>query len=966
MSALLEVHDLDVEIPLPTGRCTPSAASRCAPPRAGRRPGRGVRVRQEPHPARGDGPAAGARPDHRRHDRGRRDGRHRHDAGAAPRSAVLAMAMIFQDSLTALNPTMRIGDQVAEVPRVRLGMSRSDARARALDLLDQVGIRDPESRYRAYPHELSGGMRQRVCIAIALSADPALILADEPTTALDVTIQAQVLGVLARLRRGGRRAGARDPRPGRGQRHVRAAQRHVRRAHRRARPTGGAARRTAAPVHGGPAALGARPRRAGAPAARRSRAHRRTCCTRCRAARSRRGARRRSSGAPTERPPLVGLRPGGPSACWRADEPEHWPRVIAEASRRRRGARARSEELLAVEGLVQHFHRRGGSGRGWAGRGRRGQGRRRGRPLSSAARPSAWSASPAAASPRSAAAPPGCTPHRRGRCTTAGQALHGRPTGRSAGSCRWCSRTRTARSNPRMTVGQTPRRGAAYHRVVPRPGGGGASGSSSTWSGCRSARVDQLPRSFSGGQRQRIGIARALALEPQVLIADEPVSALDVSVQATSSTCCSTSRQSLGLSDALRLAQHGGRAGRSATGSPSCTTASSSRRTDDQVFTAPQHDYTRLLLSSVPRLATRRTPGRGRQRMTDAIVIGSERSEIGLPLAMEVLRDGGSALDAVEVAMRACEDNLADHYVGTAGLPNARGVVELDASIMVGSTRSFAAVAALQGYPNPISVARAVLERPPAALRAGRRGCRDLRRRVRLRDRRPADRRVPDDVPRGAGRGRGQRRGRADEGLARRPPLPGGGAGAGPPPRPARRSVGHDQHPRPRRSGELVIGVSTSGYPWKYPGRVGDSALPGAGTWSDVRFGAAACTGRGELSMRAGTAPVRGRGAGPRRGRRGGLPRRAGRRGDAARRVPRRAARARAHPRRPARRCGRGSRLDVRRHDTGRPIPRSAQERAVKVFLSSDMEGTAGVVDWSQCIGPSPSTSTTGGCCRTR
>jgi len=110
------------------------------------------------------------------------------------------MSIVFQDPLSALNPIATVGEQIAEAPRHVLGLGRSASRARALELLRHVGIPDPGLRYGAYPHELSGGTRQRVMIAIALSSDPAILLCDEPTTALDVTIQTQILALLADLR----------------------------------------------------------------------------------------------------------------------------------------------------------------------------------------------------------------------------------------------------------------------------------------------------------------------------------------------------------------------------------------------------------------------------------------------------------------------------------------------------------------------------------------------------------------------------------------------------------------------------------------------------------------------------------------------------------------------------------------------------------------------------------------------
>jgi len=240
------------------------------------------------------------------------------------------------------------------------------------------------------------------------------------------------------------------------------------------------------------------------------------------------------------------------------------------------------------------------------------------------------------------------------------------------------------------------------------------------------------------------------------------------------------------------------------------------------------------------------SPARSSPMRAAPIIIGSARTEVGLPAGMAILRAGGAAIDAVEAAVRCCEDNEDDHYVGTGGLPNARGEVELDAAVMVGSTRHFGAVAALKGFPHPISVARAVMDRLPqhcllvgdgAATFADEQGFE----RAEL---------LTDEAAR----------------LYREALEPAAGAGSvGTPESDAYRTAARELVARlaPHdgawgtvnvlaldEGGEMVAGVSTSGFPWKYPGRVGDSPLPGAGIYCDSRHGAAACTGRGEMAMR--------------------------------------------------------------------------------------------------------------------
>lgn len=241
--------------------------------------------------------------------------------------------------------------------------------------------------------------------------------------------------------------------------------------------------------------------------------------------------------------------------------------------------------------------------------------------------------------------------------------------------------------------------------------------------------------------------------------------------------------------------------------------------------------------------------------MSELIIIGSERSEAGIPEAMEVLRRGGSAIEAVERGLMVCEDNLADHYVGTGGLPNARGIVELDASIMVGSSRAFGAVGAVKNFPNPISIARAILEKlPQHALLVGE-GAEAFAdslgfsraelltpeaKALWLEQLKGVNAESIEGENTKAMSGDERYRLAAIELVKKFSPHEG--------PWGTINIIALD------RSGELVCGVSTSGYPYKHPGRVGDSAIAGAGNYADSRYGAAACTGRGELSLRGGTA----------------------------------------------------------------------------------------------------------------
>lgn len=228
------------------------------------------------------------------------------------------------------------------------------------------------------------------------------------------------------------------------------------------------------------------------------------------------------------------------------------------------------------------------------------------------------------------------------------------------------------------------------------------------------------------------------------------------------------------------------------------------------------------------------------------IVIASRNGIVGIRQAVDVLRRGGSALDAVEAGVRLAESNPNDHSVGYSGYPNLLGQVELDASIMDGTTLAAGAVGALHGYEHAISVARKVMEELPHCFLVGE-GAARFAKEVGFEQRdllTEEARRVYEQIlSEKAPEVYGQRAAYLDSirrfvRIAADPEKPNETVNF----------IARDA------AGNLACAVSTSGWAWKYPGRLGDSPVIGAGNYADTRYGAAACTGRGEMAIRCATA----------------------------------------------------------------------------------------------------------------
>ncbi|MEU7853246.1 ABC transporter ATP-binding protein [Nonomuraea sp. NPDC049141] len=516
------------------------------------------------------------------------------------------VALVFQDPQSALNPVMKVGDQIVEAMTVH-GVGKQAARERAIDLLEQVGIPDVQTKIDHYPHQFSGGMRQRVVIAIALANDPALLIADEPTTALDVTIQAQILRLLARLRTELGIAiaiithdmgvvaelctdvvvmyGGRTVEKGTVEQVFEQPRHPYTAALLAAMPridddrTG----RSLPAIPGAPPDPAAPP--PGCPFAPRCRFTEEVCeqeppallqiggagqAAACFVAQRAAGGLDLSAPVPDEQAAT-----GTPAAPPAAEAVLEVRDLRVDVGSRRRGLFHREPPVYAVDSVSLSVH----------------AGRTLGLVGESGCGKSTLSRSIV-----------GINQVAGGSILVDGadvSAMGGEELTRVRSSVQYLFQDPYASLNPRRTIRQSLAEALAFRGIGGRAREEAAR-SLMAQVGLRTEHLDRYPHAFSGGQRQRVGIARALARQPRTLILDEPVSALDMSIQAQIINLLEKLQNELGLgylfiahdlsvvrhlSDTVavmylgRIVEHGDAA---------------------EVYGNPQHPYTAALLSSSP------------------------------------------------------------------------------------------------------------------------------------------------------------------------------------------------------------------------------------------------------------------------------------------------------------------------------------------------------------------------------